>query len=89
LPGKTVQQKTGDWYAAYLAIREELTPQPVRDALATMKTEPTLEGLGSVERLARLVAANDRAAALAAAIITAAGVRPGATVQIEDEEDAE
>lgn len=75
MPGKTVVQKTGDWYSAFSVIREELTPPPVRSVLSEMRSEPTVEGIGALERLARLVAANDRAAALAAAILTAQGVR--------------
>lgn len=84
---KTVSQKTGDWYAAYQAIREELTPQPMRDVLATMSTEPSIEGLGAAERLARMISANDRAAALAAAIITANGVSSSRAVSFEDDEE--
>ena len=80
---RTVTQKTNDALAAYARLREELTPTAMR-ALITKMTEQTPgEGddiaayTGLVQaslHLARVVAANDRAAMLAAAMLTSGGV---------------
>lgn len=94
--GRTVQQKVGDWAGAYRDIRDAVTPEPLRQLITDMTSmklgdDPTIELVsaystlvqGSIH-LVRIVAANDRAAAIAAAMLTQSGVsRP----IIEDGED--
>lgn len=72
---KSVFDKVGDWKLAFDAISEELTPRSVREIKTIMESEKVDVGaLAAAERLARLIAANDRAAALAAAVLTSVGV---------------
>jgi hypothetical protein len=72
--GKPVTEKVGDWYQAFEAIRMELTPQSMRSIVDVLKGAGDPGSLASMERAARMIAANDRAAAIAAAIITQSGV---------------
>ena len=75
---RSVNEKIADWSQAYWAVSSELTPKAIRDVLATMEGVPSDPGgLSAAERLARLVAANDRTAALVAAMLTTyGGVKP-------------
>lgn len=79
---RTPQEKVGDWNEAYEPIRDAITPDPMRQMITNMTSVP-MEGVEvaayaslvqSSIHLARIVAANDRAAAIAAAMLTAAGV---------------
>lgn len=84
--GKTVIEKVGDWKIAFDAIAAELNPQALRDQLNSVINTPIPqdpEGMGTyVARMnaaiamARLVSANDRAAATVAALLTATGIKP-------------
>lgn len=84
--GKTVIEKVGDWKVAFDAIAAELNPQALRDQLNSVINTPIPqdpEGMGTyVARMnaaiamARLVSANDRAAATVAALLTATGIKP-------------
>jgi hypothetical protein len=71
----SVEEKVGNWVNAYRAIRDELTMPELRAAQDLMnRTEGMLVSSLAV---ARLIYANDRAAAMTAAIITTyGGVRP-------------
>ncbi len=71
----TVEDKVAMWVAAYRAIRDELTMPELRAAQdALNRTEGMLVTSLAV---ARLIYANDRTAAIAAAVITTyGGVRP-------------
>jgi len=90
---RTVVEKVGDWHTAYQAISAELTPQALRMLLGGMNdvlgaaTTPAeaIQLMQSSMALARLVSSNDRASAIAAAVITASG---GATrpLLVEDQE---
>jgi len=89
---RTPVEKTADWYTVFNAISGELTPTALRTMLSrlteTMGTtgEPSeaIALLQSSMALARLVSANDRAAAIAAAVLTSSGgARP---VVVEDQE---
>lgn len=83
---RTVEAKVADWQKAFFAVAYEITPQEIRNALAGMQSEKVDAGsLSSAERLARMVSANDRTAALVAAMLTTqGGVRP-AFVDLEVE----
>lgn len=74
--GRTVEAKVGDWLAAYTAVREELTMPEMRTMLVTLQTDEAMRDLPLYIQLARLVSANDRAAATVAALITQTGVKP-------------
>lgn len=73
---RTVQQRIGDWQLAFEAIRTEITPEPMRRFLGAFAATTDVAGLRSFQDLARMVAANDRAAALVAGMLTAQGVKP-------------
>ncbi|HET7070124.1 MAG TPA: hypothetical protein VFI40_04825 [Nocardioides sp.] len=78
---RTVPEKVSDWLIAYNAIREEVTPPPLRKMLAVFNetvgsaTTPA-EGIAILQQsmaLARLISANDRMSAIAAAMLTSSG----------------
>jgi hypothetical protein len=71
-----VDEKVGQWYTAYEAIRAELTPAPMRTILAEMSEVDGIAQLQSYMSLARNVMANDRAAATVAAMLVATGIKP-------------
>ena len=86
--GRTVPEKVGDWYEAYQAIAEQLNPPALRAQLNEVINQPIpqdADGLllynsriSASMALARLVSANDRAAATVAALITQTGIKPSA-----------
>jgi hypothetical protein len=71
-----VPERVGNWLTAYEAIRAEITPAEMRTILAEMSMVNGIEQLQSYMSLARNVMANDRAAALAAAMLVTSGIRP-------------
>ena len=77
---RTVEDKLKDWATAYVSIRDSLTPAEFRPMLALMQTPLTEDGgVQSINigiGVARLVFANDRAAATVASLLTANGVKP-------------
>lgn len=91
--GQTVEDKVGQWKQAYDAILAELSPPEVQAAYGLLvATHVTGEGEGIAEldlqayasrvnasmAMARLTAANARAAATVAALLTATGIKPAA-----------
>ena len=72
----TVLDKIGQWKTAFDMISPEITPQAYRDVLVTMKGVADPGTLNAAERLARMISANDRAAALVAAMLVSSGIRP-------------
>lgn len=72
---RTVPERVTDWLAAYNAIRDEVTP-PVMRTMFTELAKQGAEGLNASMALARVVMANDRACALAAAMLTSSGGAP-------------
>lgn len=72
----TPAERVAQWYEAYTAIRAELTPEAMRTILAEMNMVEGVAQLGSYMSLARNVMANDRAAAVVAAMLTATGIKP-------------
>ena len=92
---RTTAEKVGDWLAAYNAIREEVTPTPLRTMLngfsgaigeATSPAE-AIAVLQSSMALARLISANDRMAAIAAAMLTSSGGAARPVMEVLGEED--
>lgn len=87
---RTTEEKVGDWFTAFTAIRAELTPEPLSEALKQLTiaaaTTPgeALTVLQQSLGIARVVCANDRAAAIVASMLTQSGVsRP--TFNTEEE----
>jgi len=82
--GRTIEQKVGDWLRAFNAISAELTPPGMREVLRTLKTRDPLEGespeeymkdqFAVAQSIGRIVSANDRTAAIAAAMLTQSGI---------------
>lgn len=74
-PRTTAEEKVTSWAAVFEALRAEITPPVMRQVLDKMTAkDPT--NIPAYVALARLVTANDRAAALCAAMLVAAGVKP-------------
>ena len=69
---QTVPERVAAWFQAYSVIRDELTPAKERP-------------LKAISDGARVIAANDRTAALVAAMLVTSGIRPVAI----GEEDGE
>jgi hypothetical protein len=84
--GRSVEEKVGDWKVAFDAIAAELNPQALRDQLDVVINTPIpqdadglllyAQRMSASLALARLVSANDRAAATVAALITQTGIKP-------------
>ena len=74
-----VSERVGQWYAAFDAVRRELTPDALRTVLAAMEEADGVAQLQSYMSLARNVMANDRAAATVAAMLVATGIKPTPT----------
>ena len=62
-PRQTVPERVSAWFQAYSVIRDELTPAQERP-------------LKAISDGARVIAANDRTAALVAAMLGTSGIRP-------------
>lgn len=89
---RTVAEKTSDWLMVFNTIRAEVTPLKLRQMLdgfneVMSKQDDPQEAIVLLQQsmaLARLISANDRAAAISAAILTSSGgARP---VLVEDQE---
>ena len=79
---RTTTEKVADTVVAFTVLRDEVTPQPMRDLINGMTNIP-MEGADAAAyaslvqssiHLARIVCANDRAAIIAAAMLTQSGV---------------
>jgi len=73
----TVDEKIGDWLKAYNAIRYEVTDEALRMMVDLTRGNPDEVGMTQINigiQMARIVYANDRAAAIAAAMLTQSGV---------------
>lgn len=79
----TVEEKVGQWFAAYSAISETITAPKMRESLAVMSEVEGIAQLEAYMSLARNVMANDRAAATVAAMLVATGIKP-APIDYED-----
>ena len=80
---RTVTQKVGDWNTAFEATREAITPAGLRNLIDRLASFPVNDAtdaaayaslVQSSMSVARIVAANDRAAAISAAMLTQSGV---------------
>lgn len=83
-----VEERVGQWLRAYHAIAEELNPPKLRAQLSEVINTPIpqdpegilvyTQRMNASMALARLVSANDRAAATVAALLVATGIKPAA-----------
>ena len=71
-----VTEKTGQWWEAYRSVSAELTSQKMRDTLTAMDMVEGVAQLASYMSLARNVMANDRTAAIVAAMLVSTGIKP-------------
>lgn len=69
----SVNDKIAAWYAAFEAVREQLTPKEMRAVLALVTSDRSAADLSATVRLASQVMANDRSAALVAALMVGSG----------------
>jgi hypothetical protein len=89
--GKSVEDKVGEWQRAFRAVRDELTSKELQGSYELLvATKVTGEGqvileldmqayaarVNAAMAMARLTAANDRAAATVAAMLVATGIKP-------------
>lgn len=80
--GRSVEEKVSDWFTAYRAIRDEITPEAFRSLTGLAQQQRDEDGTFNVAAInvgmtaARVVFANDRAAATVAALITQTGIKP-------------
>lgn len=85
---QTVEEKVAQWYTAYTAVAAEVNPQALRDRLNEVINTPIpqdpegilvyTQRMNASMALARLVSANDRAAATVAALLVQSGIKPAA-----------
>lgn len=90
---KTVEEKVGEWETAYRAVLAELSPAALDEGynlLVSQKVQGEGEGFPEMDiqaystrvnaamNMARLTAANRRAAATVAALLVATGIKPAA-----------
>lgn len=80
-----VQQKVANWKAAFDAIAPELHTPGMLPLLAELQGEELTRNLPLYIQLARIVNANQRAAATVAALIVATGIKPTAINYGDDE----
>lgn len=84
---RTAEQRYLDWLAVYTKIKADLTPEPFDQLYKLSEQEPDQQNVISIQlgmQAARITFANDRAAAVTAAMITQSGVsRP--IIEIADE----
>lgn len=72
---RTIEEKVSDWLRVYEAVRVEITPAPMRTILAEMKEVENAAQLQSYVKLAGDVLANDRQAAIVAAMLLSGTTR--------------
>lgn len=85
---QTVEEKVGQWEVAYKAVAYSLTANKLREQLNEVINTPLPQDpdglitytarMNAAMALARLVSANDRAAATVAALLVATGIKPAA-----------
>lgn len=74
--GRSVEEKVGDWKAAFDAIEPELQIPGMVELTQAMQSEEMMRDLPLYIQMARIVAANRRAAAVVAALATQTGIKP-------------
>lgn len=74
--GRTVEEKVGDWKAAFDAIEPELQIPGMVELTATLQSDEMMRDLPLYIQMARIVAANRRAAATVAVLATQTGIKP-------------
>lgn len=85
MAGKTVVEKVGEWKEAFDAIAPELQTPGMVELLATLQTDQAMRDMPLYIQLARVVSANQRAAATVAALLVQSGIKPTALNYGDDE----
>lgn len=85
---QSVEDKVGQWLIAFNAVAHELNPAELRERLNEVINTPIpqdpegivvyAQRMNASMALARLVSANDRAAATVAALLVQSGIKPAA-----------
>jgi hypothetical protein len=85
---RTTEEKVGDWAQAFNLVAPELTPAKLRTQLDAVINTPIpqdpegilvyTQRMNASLALARLIAANDRAAGTIAALLVQSGIKPAA-----------
>ena len=86
--GRTPEEKVADWLTVFQAVAAELNPVELRNRLNEVINTPIpqdpegilvyTQRMNASLALARLVSANDRAAATVAALLVQSGIKPAA-----------
>lgn len=74
-----------DWLTAFNAVAEQIHTPGMVDLLATLQSNEMMRDLPLYMQLARIVNANQRAAATVAALLTQTGIKPTALNYGDDE----
>lgn len=82
---QTVEDKVGQWKAAFDAIAPELHTPGMLDLLASLQTQEAMRDLPLYIQIARMVNANQRAAATVAALLVQSGIKPTSINYGDDE----
>lgn len=80
-----VDEKVANWFRAFNAVSEEIHTPGMRELLATLQGDELNRSLPLYIQLARVVNANNRAAATVAALLVATGIKPTAINYGDDE----
>ena len=85
MAGKSVEEKVAEWKRAFDAIVPEVQTPGMPELLATLQSTEAMRDLPLYIQLARVVSANQRAAATVAALLVATGIKPTAVNYGDDE----
>jgi hypothetical protein len=77
-PQEQVEEKVGNWKHAFDNIAAEIEVPGMMAILQQMQADEGMRNLPLYTQLARIVAANRRAAATVAALLVATGIKPTA-----------
>lgn len=76
--GVDVVEKVGQWKRAFDAIAPEIQTPGMVELLALMQSQEAMRDMPLYIQLARVVSANQRAAATVAALLVQSGIKPTA-----------
>lgn len=85
MAGKTVEDKVAEWKRAFDSVAPEIQTQGMPELLASLQSDQAMRDLPLYIQLARVVSANQRAAATVAALLVATGIKPTAVNYGDDD----
>lgn len=83
--GVSVEDKVGNWKQAFDLIAPEIHTPGMLDLLATLQSQEAMRDLPLYIQIARIVNANQRAAATIAALLVGQGIKPTGVNYGDDE----